>query len=118
MKSTSTKVNDFLVDIQATFPEKFYTVGEIRKAFFEANPEINEDIKYGGIVFNVSGQLIGGIYLYKQHISVEFSDGATFTDPKELLEGKGKKRRHLKILEMSDMTNKDIGSFITQAVSS
>ncbi len=87
MQSSNEKVNEFLIDIQSTFPNKFETTEEIRKIFLNANPEIDEEIKYGGIVFNVSGQLIGGIYVYKQHISIEFSHGAQFTDSDGFLEG-------------------------------
>ena len=116
MQSSNEKVNEFLIDIQSTFPNKFETIEEIRKIFFNANPEIDEEIKYGGIAFNVSGQLIGGIYIYKQHISIEFSHGAQFTDSGGFLEGKGKLRRHLKILDISDVKNKAINIYIKQAV--
>ena len=73
MKSSNEKVNEFLIDIQSTFPEKSKTVEEIRKIFFDENSEIEEDIKYGGIIFNVSDQLIGGVFIYKQHISIAVS---------------------------------------------
>ena len=116
MKSSNEKVNEFLLDIKATFPDRLETVEEIRKTFFDENPEIEEGFKYGGIIFNVSGQLVGGIYLYKQHISIEFSGGAKFNDKNSLLEGKGKMRRHLKILEKSDIKDKNVSSYIKQAV--
>ena len=86
MQSSNEKVNEFLVDIQSTFPKKFEIVEEIRKVFFSVNPEIDEEIKYGGVAFNVSGQLVGGIYVYKQHISIEVSHGAQFIDSDEFLE--------------------------------
>jgi len=116
MQSLNIKVNEFLIDIQSTFPNKFETVEEIRQLFFKENPEIDEEIKYGGIAFNVSGQLIGGIFVYKQHISIEFSHGAQFTDSNDFLEGKGKLRRHLKIFDISDVKNKKINSYIKQSV--
>jgi hypothetical protein len=116
MQSSNEKVNEFLIDIQSTFPNKFETIEEIRKIFFTANPEITEEIKYGGITFNVSGQLIGGVYVYKQHISIEFSHGAQFTDSDGFLEGKGKLRRHLKILDISDVKNKAINVYIKQSI--
>jgi hypothetical protein len=117
MQSSNEKVNEFLVDLQSTLPNKFETVEEIRKIFFSENPEIDEEIKYGGIAFNVAGQLIGGIYVYKQHISIEFSHGAQFTDTDGFLEGKGKLRRHLKILNINDVKNKTINIYIKQSVS-
>lgn len=116
MKSSNEKVNNFLIDIQSTFPDQSETVEEIRKIFFDLNPNIDEEIKYGGVAFNVSGKLVGGIYVYKKHISIEFSDGASFTDPEGELEGKGKIRRHLKILDKEDIKNKTINFYISQAV--
>ena len=88
----------------------------IRAIFLRANEELIEDIKYGGLVFNVSNVLIGGIYTYKQHISIEFSDGADFTDNDSILVGSGKKRRHLKIYENDDIVKKNSEYFINQAV--
>jgi hypothetical protein len=116
MRSPNEKVNKFLKDIHTTFPDKSKTVEEIRKIFFDENSEIEEDIKYGGIIFNVSDQLVGGIYLYNQHISIEFSNGAEFNDKNGLLEGKGKMRRHLKVLEENDIKNKNTAFYINQAV--
>ena len=116
MLSSNEKVNGFLVDIQSTFPDKFEIVEKIRAVFLEEYPQIAEEIKYGGITFNISEELIGGIFIYKQHISIEFSNGAQFTDPDKLLEGKGKFRRHLKILELKDLENKNIDLYIKQAV--
>ena len=116
MKSSNEKVNDFLKDIRTTLPDSVEVVEKIREIFLEGNIEIEEDIKYGGIVFNVSSKLIGGIYLYKEHMSIEFSNGSNFSDPNGLLEGKGKLRRHLKITEKSDLKNKDISNYIKQAI--
>jgi len=116
MKSSNDKVNDFLVDIKSTFPDNAKIVEKIRAVFLKGNNKIEEDIKYGGIVFNISGNLIGGIYLYKEHISIEFSNGANFSDPKGHLEGKGKLRRHLKIIENNDIKNKNISIYIKQAI--
>ncbi len=116
MKSSNEKVNNFLIDIKSTLLERYEIVEEIRAVFLSENTEIDEDIKYGGIVFNVSGELVGGIFLYKEHLSIEFSYGAQFDDPEKLLEGKGKMRRHLKILEKDELKTKNISFYISQAV--
>ena len=58
------------------------------------------------MIFNVSNALIGGIYTYKEHISIEFSNGADFIDTDSILEGGGKKRRHLKIYKNEDIVQK------------
>lgn len=116
MQSSNEKVNKFLQDIHSTFPDKFEIVDEIRNVFLNSNSDICEEIKYGGITFTILGQLIGGVFVYKQHISIEFSFGAQFSDSDGFLEGKGKLRRHLKILEINDIKKKNINSYVKQAV--
>lgn len=103
-------------DIQSTFPDSFLVIENIRALFFKESNQLTDDIKYGGVVFNSADKLIGGIFLYKEHISIEFSQGASFSDPSKLLEGKGKLRRHLKIQNFDDIQAKNAYFFIKQAV--
>lgn len=114
--SDNEKVNKFLGDLQSISSDKLELIEAIRKIFFNANSNLTEDIKYGGIVFNLSNTLIGGIYSYKAHISIEFSNGASFPDPSGTLEGKGKKRRHVKIVEKQDLETKNVNVFVAEAV--
>ena len=116
--SNNDKVNDFLSDIQSMSPEQYDMVISIRDIFLKANRELIEGVKYGGLVFNKSNSLIGGIYVYKEHISIEFSNGADFIDADSILEGGGKKRRHLKIFTDADIIEKNIEYFVNQAVNS
>ena len=88
----------------------------IRDIFFGANKELVEGIKYGGLAFNVSNALIGGIYTYKKHISIEFSNGSGFIDTDSILEGSGKKRRHIKIYTDDDIVQKNVTYFVSQAM--
>jgi len=114
--SDNEKVNKFMDDLQSISSDKLELIEIIRKIFLTANSDLIEDIKYGGVVFNQSNALIGGIFPYKEHISIEFSNGANFPDLSSLLEGKGKKRRHLKIIEKQDIDKKDVGVFVAEAV--
>lgn len=114
--SENDKVNDFLADLQITSPDQVDVVLCIRELFLQANTELEDTIKYGGLVFLKAGVLIGGIFAYKNHISIEFGEGATFSDPSGVLEGGGKHRRHLKIRTAEDVDNKDCAYFIAQAV--
>ncbi len=103
-------------DIRSVAPEQAEKIESVRSIFNKADQELTEEVKYGGLVFFKSGTLIGGIFLYKKHISVEFSYGADFSDPSGLLEGKGKKRRHLKLLEEQDIDKRSLAFFIKQAI--
>jgi hypothetical protein len=115
--SSNDKVNDFLADLQFTAPDKFDMVISIRNIFLSSNKDLIEEIKYGGLAFNLSNTFIGGIYTYKEHISIEFSNGAEFTDIDSILDGAGKKRRHLKIYTNSDIVHNNSEYFINQACS-
>ena len=64
----------------------------------------------------MSNALIGGIYTYKKHISIEFSNGSGFIDTDSILEGSGKKRRHIKIYTDDDIFQKNYTYFVSQAM--
>lgn len=110
------KIQNFLNDIQAISTEQWEQIREIRKVFNKIGPELREGIMYGGLVFFVGKELVSGIFPYKNHISIEFGNGVNFSDPDGLLEGKGKMRRHLKILDRNDIVAKKIDYYIGQAV--
>ena len=76
--------------------------------------------KYGGEVLahdpDSDKKFVGGIYVYKDHVSLEFSQGASFDDPDARLEGKGKNRRHLKLMTVEDVMGKGAEEFLKQAL--
>ncbi len=110
------KIDDFMTDVQSVNPEFAKIIKQISDIFTGECEELLLGIKYGGLVFFYRGELIGGIFPYKKHLSIEFSNGATFADPSSLLEGKGKQRRHLKIFTKDDIDSKNAWFFIKQAV--
>lgn len=113
--SENQKVEEFLADILLVSAEKSETIESIRKIFLNSNQNFTEDIKYGGLIFNLKNILVGGIFTYNKHISIEFSDGFEFSDPSDILEGNGKKRRHIKIFEKQDVKDKNVSFFVKQA---
>ena len=115
MKSKNEKVQKFLDDIAETDSEKFEILQSLRGIVFAKLSEVSEIVKYGGIMFSLEGQKdFGGIFVYKEHVSLEFSKGAKFSDPQKLLEGKGKFRRHLKIRFLAEIKTKNTEFFIAQ----
>jgi len=110
------KVNTFLHDLQLTSSDKLDIVESIRAVFNSSCSDLSEDIKYGGVVYSQFGSLIGGIFPYTNHISIEFSEGYKLADPEGVLEGKGKYRRHIKIFKMNDIENKHVELYVKQAV--
>ena len=92
----------------------------LRKLIGQIAPQVRYLSKYGGVVLGLDpdddGKFVGGIFQYKTHVSLEFSEGYSFDDPGGHLEGKGKKRRHLKIQTIADITAKNTESYLQQAL--
>lgn len=110
------KVKNFLDDLQMSNETHFEIVLKIREIVLNVSPDLEDMIKYGGLVFLEGNLLICGIFSYREHLSIEFGRGVDLDDPKKLLEGNGKYRRHLKIYQMSDLEDKDVKGFVENVV--
>lgn len=105
-----------MLDIQGASPERYEAAVKIRDDFFKYDPALSEEIKYGGLVFFQEKELVGGIFFYKAHLSIEFSQGVALSDPHSVLEGKGKLRRHIKIRTVQDLLDKKVAHYIEEAL--
>ena len=114
-ESAGSKVNKFIEDIQYQSPEKHQILVALRQMITQANPELEEGIKYGGLVFTLSNVLLGGVFVYKNHLSLEMGRGPDLPDPEKILEGKGKTRRHIKMSAIEDIKAKKVESFVKKA---
>ncbi|MEN8840595.1 MAG: DUF1801 domain-containing protein [Octadecabacter sp.] len=87
----------------------------------DLRPNVHIGAKYGGTIFVTDPDapetvgLVGGVFAYKDHVSVEFSHGVGFHDPNGLLAGKGKARRHVKLRSLGDIDAMNVAGFLTQA---
>ncbi|MGL1902122.1 MAG: DUF1801 domain-containing protein [Fibrobacterales bacterium] len=118
-KSKDPQVQAFLDDKKSSQELHFSILHALRKIVFDALPNVDERMMYGGIMFSVEDDLgndedFGGIFSSKKHVSFEFSQGYTLNDPKNILEGSGKYRRHLKIKALKDITDKDAAFYVKQ----
>ncbi len=108
-------VEAYLQDVRNHSFEFHDMVLGIRTLFLELCPGLSETVRYGGIVFLKEKKLVGGIFVYKEHVSVEFSQGASFYDSEGILEGKGKYRRHIKLCGLEEIGEKRVGDFVEMA---
>jgi hypothetical protein len=60
--------------------------------------------------------LICGITLHKAHVNLMFARGATLPDPAGLLAGTGKRARHVKLQQPSDLQNPALRTLLETAV--
>ncbi len=108
-------VEAILVDIRLRGEELFQIVEQVRKLTKKTVNPLTEEVKYGGILFS-STHLFGGVFAYKEHVSVEFSHGSMITDTDGFLEGSGKGRRHIKLRSVSDIQAKNLAVYIQLAL--
>ncbi len=112
-KSNEERVQKFLDDIQEIDALKYDILQKCREIVFSIYPNVSERILYGGIMFSLKEDF-GGIFVSKNHISFEFSQGYLMNDPKNNLEGSGKYRRHLKLKKLDDISDKQVEFFVKQ----
>ncbi len=75
-----------------------------------AGHEFEEGIKWGTPHYylpEVSRRTICYLACQKKYVRLGFFNGASLTDPHEMMEGTGKKLRHIKVAEV-DSSNRDI----------
>jgi len=114
-KSKNELVQDFLDETMMFSGEQFHILQKLREIVFKIYPKTDERMMYGGIMFSLKDDF-GGIFIRKNHVSFEFGNGFEMNDPKKLLEGTGKFRRHLKIRSISEIKDKKVEYFVKQAV--
>jgi hypothetical protein len=82
----------------------------------ELFPKIEEEPKYGGILYNAEGyEYFCGVFSYKKHVTIEFSFGYQLKDPKNLLQGSGKYRRNLKFKNEDEISFTELKKFLKEA---
>jgi len=112
--SANPGIDNFIQDVLFTDRDKGEILSALRELALKIAPSVKEEIKYGGLVFVSGKRLFCGIFIRKNHISVEFDRGAEMQDPDNFLEGSGT-RRHLKILQKEDVENKKAEYYIKQS---
>lgn len=115
LNSKDEKVQKFLEDLMIFDNEKLNIIDELRKIVFANIKDASERIMYGGIMFSCKKDW-GGVFASKNHVSFEFGEGFQLNDPYNLLEGTGKKRRHLKIKTLADIKDKKVEFYVKQVL--
>jgi len=107
-------VEDLLDDWRQADPERCALLERVRKLVLAVDPRITEEAKYGGILFAAASPFCG-LFSYERHVALEFSRGADLPDVHHVLEGDGKKRRHIKIVDGADLFKKNLRDYVATA---
>lgn len=87
----------------------------LRNLVLETIPEASESIKWGMPVYETS-KLVCALRPSNTYIALQFYEsGTSLADPDGLLEGTGKKMRHMKIRKQADIKRRLLKSWIRQA---
>lgn len=94
-------------------------VAAVLDALIDAVPDAACRTMYGGTVFEIrhgdANSRFGGVFVSKSHVSLEFTRGVDLTDHGNFLEGTGKRRRHIKLFEVDDITTKNCRRYLIAA---
>ena len=92
--------------------------GAVRPVIEDVAPDARYEEKDGAdaILPDPDGDaLTGGIFVHGEHVSPEFGEGASFSGPGGLLEGKGETRRHLAFRQRDDVGDKNARAYLERA---
>ena len=92
---------------------------EIEAFIQDAIPKAETIKKYGGTLFTVKpdakeGQFCG-VFVQKTNVQISFSKGTSLKDPKSLLQGTGKLRRHINISSSEELNKREMKKLLKEA---
>ena len=106
--------------IAALEPNQRSIAMALRRLILDTCPELTETIKWGNPVYELPGFQQAGKVCYlaatKAYVSLGFFNGAELTDPEGIIEGNGKKMRHVKVRDLSATLSQHLVFWIKEAV--
>ena len=106
------KIEKLFQEFELVNPGLVIIMRSLRKMVLKIAPVSEEKIMYGGIIYSIPERMFCGLFLRKNHISVEFGLGYLLKDKNKYLEGAGKYRRHLKIHNKEEVKIKMVEKFV------
>lgn len=95
----------------------------LRELVLEEAPESTEfvhDVKYAiALNYTFTGKMKGAfvhVVAYTKHVNLGFWAGADLTDPRKLLQGDGKKIRHIRFESRDDVARAFVRKFLREAI--
>lgn len=113
--SKNIEIEKLLQDFELVNPPLVFIMRSLRKMVRKIAPDSEEKIMYGGIIYSIPERMFCGLFLRKNHMSVEFDLGFLLNDDDKYLEGKGKYRRHLKIHNEDEIKIKKVEKFVKES---
>ena len=97
-------------------PHQLYAIARTWfNQFRECGDDIEEQLHDGCPTACVKGAAIGYVNVFKTHVNVGFFTGALLQDPENLLEGSGKRMRHVKVRPGEPVNEHALAALIEKA---
>ena len=87
----------------------------LRRVILDSCPDLVESIKWGNPAYEKGG-LVCYLAATKAYVSLGFFNGAALTDSEGIIEGTGKKMRHVKVRNLGDIPDAQFSSWVQEAV--
>ncbi|MEQ8313139.1 MAG: DUF1801 domain-containing protein [Gammaproteobacteria bacterium] len=97
-------------------PHELYTIARYWFGkFCDCGHDVEVQLHDGCPTACVQGAAIGYVNVFKQHVNVGFYTGASLDDPEALLQGTGKRMRHVKLVPGEAVNDNALSALITSA---
>jgi len=108
--------NEMNAFLESTAEKWKPVVRELRKLVRQLAPDLTEAMKYGMPSYVKDNHVVLYIMPASDHVNLGFYDGVDLDDPKKLLEGTGKRLRHVKVRGVREARNPALRSLVEEAV--
>jgi len=108
--------NDMEAFLESTAKEWKPVVAELRKLVRKVAPGLKEEMKYGMPSYTTDNHTVVYVMPASDHVNLGFYDGVELDDPKRLLEGTGKRLRHIKVRTVQAARSPALRSLVEDAV--
>jgi len=88
----------------------------LRRLVLKAAPSLTERMRYGMPQYVRDKHTVVYIMPAADHVNLGFYDGVDLDDPKKLLDGTGKRLRHVKVRNVQEVRSLALSTLIEEAV--
>lgn len=88
----------------------------LRRLFVDVAPEAEEMVKWNSPLYAVADEYCVGYRYYSEHVNLILWYGADLEDPEGIIEGTGKRRRHVTLTSPDDVERSDVRAVVERAV--
>jgi hypothetical protein len=107
-----TILDQYLMSIPASHHELVQLLDSV---IMQAAPMLTSSLKWSNLTYGTSRNICA-IVTHKNHVNLQFFEGAHLNDPGSVLTGTGKDMRHIKLVGVSDVDTEYIALLLRQQV--